>query len=362
MVPTATLDLANALDLYKSWSRPTAIIVDGPYGVGGFPGDPPTTDDLARWYIPHATGWAERATPQTTLWFWGTELSWATVHPALDLAGWDYRTAHVWNKGLAHIAGNVNGNTIRRFPIATEVCVQYVRRVELETGEGELLPIKEWLRAEWLRTGLPLSATNQAAGVKNAATRKYFTRCHLWYSPPPDVMERIASFAIKHGRPTERPYFSMDGATELSADQWAATRSKWNHEHGVTNVWSAPPVHGAERVKNADGRYVHANQKPLDLMELIIRASTDRRDAVWDPFAGLATVGVAAARLGRRYFGAEIAPRTYDAATARLAAEGVTVKTVAQRDSRREQSRNRSAQRARGTHQREPGVKAPRYA
>jgi hypothetical protein len=33
-------------------------------------------------------------------------------------------------RGVAHIAGNVNGRTIRRFPVVTEVCVFYQRRFE----------------------------------------------------------------------------------------------------------------------------------------------------------------------------------------------------------------------------------------
>jgi hypothetical protein len=328
-VALTILDKADASRIYRKWPAPTAIVVDGPYGVRGFPGDPPTPADLPRWYLPHAVAWAEHSKPETTLWFWGTELSWATVHSVLDLAGWEYRTAHVWNKGIAHIAGNVNGSTIRRFPITTEVCAQYVRRVELKTAKGHLLPVKDWLRAEWLRTGMPLSKTNAAAGVKNAATRKYFTRCHLWYMPPPEIMERIAAFANQNGPPTSWPYFSLDGETQLDASQWASLRSKWHHEHGVTNVWDAPPVHGEERIKDADGRYVHANQKPLALIERIIRASTDPGDVVWDPFAGLATVGVAASRMGRAYFGAEVDARAHAAAMSRLAAEGITVETSA---------------------------------
>lgn len=98
---------------------------------------------------------------------------------------------NVWDKGMAHIAGNVNsktGNvnskTIRRFPIVTEICVQYIRNVELPTEDGKSLPMQQWLRHEWQRTGLPLCKTNEACGVKNAATRKYFTKDHLWYFPP----------------------------------------------------------------------------------------------------------------------------------------------------------------------------------
>ncbi len=313
----------DAAALYRKWPRPTCIIVDGPYGVGGFPGDPPTVAPLPDWYAPHAALWAERALPSTTLWFWGTELSWATVHPVLQLHGWDYRSCHIWDKGVGHIAGNVNGRSIRRFPVVTEVCVQYVRRVELRTGDGELLPMQQWLRKEWQRTGLPLYRTNEAAGVKNAATRKWFTRCHLWYFPPPEAMEALAFYAERHGAQTSHPYFSLDGKTRLTAEQWEPMRAKWHHEHAVTNVWQEPNVRGVERLKSRGLKSLHYNQKPLRLIELSIRACSDPGDVVWEPFAGLATAGIAARRLSRRYHGAELNPKIFDAAVLRLRQEEV---------------------------------------
>ncbi len=262
--------------------------------------------------------WAKYALPSTTLWFWGTELSWATVHPVLALNGWDYRTTHIWDKGIGHIAGNVNGSTIRRFPIVTEVCVQYTRRVELRSGDGELLPMKEWLRREWLRSGLPLTKTNEACGVKNAATRKYFTQCHLWYFPPPEMMERLSAYANHHGMPTDHPYFSLDGAKFLRADAWSEMRAKWHHVHGITNVWSEPPVRGSERLKSGKTKSLHSNQKPLRLVDLSIRASTDPQDTVWEPFGGLCSTAVASIQANRRCFSAEVNPEIYEAAVKRI--------------------------------------------
>jgi hypothetical protein len=316
-IEQATIELADATERYADWPAPTCIVVDGPYGVAGFPGDPPKPDGLAEWYAPHAAAWARYALPSTTLWFWGTELSWAIVHSVLDLHGWDYRSAHIWDKGVAHIAGNVNGNSIRRMPVVTEVCVQYVRRVELRTGDGEVLPMREWLRKEWQRSGLPLYRTNAAAGVKNAATRKWFVQDHLWYFPPPEAMEVLAAYATKHGKPTTWPYFSLDGETPLTADAWERMRAKWHHEHGITNVWREPAVRGAERVKRA-GRIVHTNQKPLRLIERSIRACTDPGDVVWEPFGGLCTAAVAALRSERAAYAAEVDADVYEAAVARL--------------------------------------------
>lgn len=321
-VEGVTIERADAMGRYADWAAPTAIIVDGPYGVGGFPGDPPTPDSLDDWYAPHAAAWAKHALPSTTLWFWGTEISWAIAHRALDRAGWDYRSAHIWDKGIGHIAGNVNGNTIRRFPVVTEVCVQYVRRVELLTGDGDLLPMMQWLRAEWLRTGLPLYKTNEACGVKNAATRKYFTQDHLWYFPPPEMMERLSEYAAHYGRPTHHPYFSLDGKTRLTAADWEPMRAKWNHSHAVTNVWSEPAVRGVERLKDEAAKCIHTNQKPLRLIDLSIRACTDPGDVVWEPFGGLCSAGVASLRSERKCFSAEIDPDVFAAASDRLIQEG----------------------------------------
>jgi len=314
------VQLANALDCYASWPQPTVIVSDGAYGVGGFPGDPPTTVDLASWYEPHVAAWSARALPCTTLWFWGTELGWATVHALLASHGWDYRACHVWDKGIAHIAGNANTKTLRKFPVVTEVCVQYVRAVRLPLGD-EQVPIKDWLRREWARSGLPISQTNVACGVKNAASRKYFTKCRLWYPPPPAAFEALSRFANERGRPEGRPYFSLDGSSPLSSGEWAALRAKFRCEIGVTNVWREPAVRGEERLKQ-NARCLHRNQKPSRLIERVITASSDEGDVIWEPFGGLCTVALAAAKTGRRCFSAEISPATHALAMQRILGGG----------------------------------------
>jgi hypothetical protein len=125
-----------------------------------------------------------------------------------------------------------------------------------------MLSIKDWVRHEWLRSGLPMSKANDACGVANAATRKYLTQCHLWYFPPPEAIVRMAEYCNKHGRPTERPYFSLDGHSPVTEEAWGKMRAKWTHTHGITNVWQEQAVHGRERIRTGVG-YLHANQKPL---------------------------------------------------------------------------------------------------
>ena len=318
---SATLELGDAMHLYKTWPKPTAIIADGPYGLGKFPGEPDTADDLGEWYAPHIAEWSRCAQPETTVWFWCSEVGWAEVHPVLKTHGWKYKAAHIWDKGVGHVAGNCNGDTIRGFPVVTEICVQYVRETKLVSENGDSLSLKKWLRHEWLRSGLPLYKTNEACGVANAATRKYFTQCNLWYFPPAEKMVALAEYATTNGAYTDRPYFSLDGKSPLTKQQWELMRSKWNHVHGITNVWSEPAVRGMERVKGKGLKALHMNQKPLRLIERIITASTDMNDVVWEPFGGLCSGAVGALRAGRHCYASEVISEYYEAAVRRLKQE-----------------------------------------
>ncbi|MCY4193617.1 MAG: site-specific DNA-methyltransferase, partial [bacterium] len=137
--------------------------------------------------------------------------------------GWDYVQTIVWDKGIGHIAGNVNGGTIRRFPVVSEVCVFYRRRLEFPTPDG-VMTARRWLRYEWQRAGLPLHRANEACGVANAATRKYLTQDWLWYFPPPEMMQRLVCYANEHGSADGTPYYSLDGVTPVTAGEWARMR------------------------------------------------------------------------------------------------------------------------------------------
>ena len=245
-----------------------------------------------------------------------TEVGWANVHPLLVGNGWKYEQTVVWDKGIGHVAGNVNSKSIRRFPVVTEVFVRYTREMVLQTSRGDF-HAKDWLRSEWARAGLPMKRANDACGVKDAATRKYFARDWLWYSPPPDVFARLVQYANENGEREGKPYFSIDGRVPLTAQDWSSFRGPWNHEHGLTNVWQQPALRGSERYSGSGVRAAprkhnpgklaatHLNQKPLALMKRLVACCTARGDVVWEPFGGLCSASVAAVQLGREPHAAE---------------------------------------------------------
>ena len=67
---------------------------------------------------------------------------------------------------------------------------------------------------------------------------------------------------------------------------------------------------------------IHEAQKPLSLIEFLIKLTTREGQVVLDPFIGSGTTAVAAKRLNRSFIGFEIAPEFHKAAVERLASEG----------------------------------------
>lgn len=66
----------------------------------------------------------------------------------------------------------------------------------------------------------------------------------------------------------------------------------------------------------------YPTQKPLALLERIIRASSNEGDMILDPFCGCATACVAADRLGRQWVGIDISPLAAKLVRQRIQAEG----------------------------------------
>jgi site-specific DNA-methyltransferase (adenine-specific) len=190
--------------------------------------------------------------------------------------------------------------------VVTEVSALYRRKPVVALPDGGEATLQEWFRGEWRRAGLTQQQANEACGVRSAASRKYLTGDAQWYFPPADMLARMIAYANERGREDGRPYFSLDGKTLIDTATWESLRATWNHENGITNVWARNPLAGEERIRrDGNGKALHLNQKPLDLMERQIRLASNEGDVVWEPFGGLASASVAAVRLGRRAFVAE---------------------------------------------------------
>ncbi len=76
---------------------------------------------------------------------------------------------------------------------------------------------------------------------------------------------------------------------------------------GVADIIAVPRIRGG-----------YPAEKPPEVAEVLIRQSSEAGDVVADPFMGSASVGVAAARLGRRFLGNDLNPEAVRVAAQRL--------------------------------------------
>lgn len=70
--------------------------------------------------------------------------------------------------------------------------------------------------------------------------------------------------------------------------------------------------------RSCHGHAIHPTEKPVDLLEILIRTSCPPGGLVGDFFAGSGSAGEASAVLGRNYIGAEVDPAMAGKARARL--------------------------------------------
>ena len=77
----------------------------------------------------------------------------------------------------------------------------------------------------------------------------------------------------------------------------------WWVEYGVNKNDDMTPLY-----RNNKERTGYPTQKPLKLLERIIKASSNEGDWVLDPFCGCATTCVAAHFLGRKWIGIDVSP------------------------------------------------------
>ncbi len=96
----------------------------------------------------------------------------------------------------------------------------------------------------------------------------------------------------------------------------------WNKDHTwnfsnqkeMHNFIETPICMGSERLKEP----MHPTQKPVKVLEPIIKIATNVNDIVLDPFMGVGSTGIAALNLDRKFIGIEIEKKYFDAAEKRL--------------------------------------------
>ena len=84
----------------------------------------------------------------------------------------------------------------------------------------------------------------------------------------------------------------------------------------IHDVWRIPSINNMSKERTG-----YPTQKPLTLLERIIKASSNEGDVVLDPFCGCATTCIASEKLNRQWIGIDISVKAYDLVRERLRKE-----------------------------------------
>lgn len=173
--------------------------------------------------------------------------------PILQDMGFELRQQIVINKGMKAVAGRAT-KKYKMFPNVTESVLFLVKDNKKYA--------KQLLLDQQKKLGLKSKEINEALGVKSNGGGMWsiYTGKNVCEQfPTKELWEKLESILKFH----------------ILYEQIAQT---YNPEMGITDVWDDIDFYSEKRI--------HPTQKPLPLIERLIKVSSNEGDKVLDPFAG----------------------------------------------------------------------------
>ena len=139
------------------------------------------------------------------------------------------------------------------------------------------------------------------SGTRNGATGEVWrgfdpTQKGRHWMYPPDVLDQMDA--------DSRIYWPRTAIAWPKLKRYLAEAKGLPLQDIFDDIYALQTMGGNKRE-----RVGYPTQKPLALLERIIKASSNEGDVVLDPFCGCATACVAAENLGRRWIGIDISPK-----------------------------------------------------
>ena len=154
---------------------------------------------------------------------------------------------------------------------------------------GEII----WSYRRWSNSAKGLLPGHQTIFFYSKSAEYRFTTIYRDYSPSTNIDQILQERARR-----------ADGKTVYRRDE-SGNAILCSGKRGVplSDVWEIPFLN-----PKAKERTGYPTQKPVELLERIIRISTDPGDTIIDPFCGSGTALVAASLLGRKHIGIDSNP------------------------------------------------------
>ncbi len=205
--------------------------------------------------------------------------------PIINL-GFNFRQQIIIDKGMKAVGGRATKN-YKMFPNVTESLLFFIYNSRPF--------IKQFLKQRQKELGLTALEINKRLGVKSNGGGMWslYTGNNILAQVPTREMWEKLQEVLEFNYPYE----------DISAT--------FNIEMGVTDVWNDIDFYEEKRL--------HPTQKPVKLIERIIRASSQEKMIVLDPFMGSGSTAIACLNLNRHYIGIEKEQKYIDNINSRIA-------------------------------------------
>jgi DNA modification methylase len=203
----------------------------------------------------------------------------------LQATGFELRQQIIIDKGMRSVSGRATKN-YKMFPNVTESVIFLIK---------DSKPfIKQFLKERQKELGYTSKEINEKLGVKSNGGG-------MWsiYTGE-NVCEQV---------PTRELWEKLRNVLKFDLP-YEAVAMVFNPQMGLTDVWTDVDFYKEERF--------HPTQKPLNLIQRLILASSDENMTVLDPFVGAGSTAIAAKMLKRKYIGIELDPKYTEITLKRL--------------------------------------------
>lgn len=207
--------------------------------------------------------------------------------PHLENLGLKLRQQIILDKGIQAVSGRATKN-YKMFPNVTESILFLYK---------DSKPfVRELLKQHQKNKGLKSKEINELLGVKSNGGGMWsiYTGKNICEQLPTlelwNKLENILDFSY--------PYEKLS--------------ITFNAQLGFTDVWDDIDFYKERRIR------IHPTQKPLELINRLVLASSNKNDLVLDPFMGSATTAISCLQNGRNYLGFEMDTEYYQKSLLRI--------------------------------------------
>jgi DNA modification methylase len=279
------------------------IVIDPPYNIGK---DKrwdkwKSIDDYVSW-MTEVFKECERVLKPTGSFYWFHNDMWQ-IRKLMDVmdaeTSFVYKQFIVWNKRFdgaknkGFLDGFVEVGGLRNFQQMAEYCLFYTFQKEKDVKHAKAIQnyfknLQQKTDVYWYSKEISDSLVNSGI-AKNEKSARVIAKHKL------DWGYKQFEFLTKRQYDLWKPILMIDKTYEELSNMIDVAKYTYNHQATHHSIWNyeVSPKQG------------HITPKPVDLIENILRHSSNEGDVVLDCFMGSGTTAVAASRLNRNFIGFE---------------------------------------------------------